>query len=109
MDSKNVPGKDLVKEFLAFLKEYQIIGLGMAVVVGGAVNKLTKAFAEDIIMPIVGLLIPGGAWQALILKVGPVKLAIGDFLSNLIDFLIIAAIVFFFYKFILRQKEIKKI
>jgi len=85
-----------------------VIGLAVAVVIGGAVNKLTKSLAEDIIMPVVEALIPGGAWRVLVLRLGPVELAIGSFLGSLIDFLIIALIVFAFYKFILRREKITK-
>ncbi|MFW6109811.1 MAG: MscL family protein [Patescibacteria group bacterium] len=99
----------LLEQFLNFLEEYQVVGLGMAVVIGGAVNKLTKSLAEDIIMPIVAAFIPSGAWRTLKLNLLGVKIAIGSFLSALIDFLIIAFIVFLFYKFILRKKEVTKV
>ena len=106
---KKVPDKQrLVGEFFLFLQEYGVIGLAVAVVVGGAVSKLTKSLAEDIIMPVVEVLIPGGAWRALVLSLGPVELAIGSFLGSLIDFLIIALIVFAFYKFILKREKITK-
>ena len=107
--SKRVSGKPrLVGEFFSFLQEYGVIGLAVAVVIGGAVNKLTKSLAEDIIMPVVEVLIPGGAWRALVLRWGSVELAIGNFLGSLIDFLIIALIIFAFYKFVLGREHVRK-
>ncbi len=100
--------KNLVDEFFNFLREYGVIGLAVAVVIGGAVNKLSKSLAEDIIMPVVEVLIPGGAWRALVLRWGPVELAIGNFLGSLIDFLIIALIIFAFYKFVLGREHVRK-
>ncbi|MEA2020471.1 MAG: MscL family protein [Patescibacteria group bacterium] len=98
-----------LSEFFSFLKEYKIIGLGIAVVVGGAVRDLSTSLAEDIIMPIVEVLIPGGGWREAVLKIGPVQLSIGSFLGSVIDFLIIALVVFIFYKFILGKEEIDKV
>jgi len=109
MAKKKDQRKNLVDEFLSFLKEYGVIGLAVAVVIGGAVNKLTKSLAEDIIMPVVEALIPGGAWRSLELGLGPVRIAIGSFLGAIVDFLIIAMVVFFFYKFVLGKEKVGKI
>jgi len=101
--------ENLLEQFLEFLKEYQVIGLGLAVVIGGAVKSLSNSLAEDIIMPIVEVFIPGGGWRTLVLKLGPVKMAIGSFLSALIDFFIIALVVFLFYKLVLGKEDVDKI
>jgi large conductance mechanosensitive channel len=53
----------MIKEFLTFLKNYQVIGLAVAVIIGAAAGKLVSAFVNDIVMPIVGLLMPGGDWR----------------------------------------------
>mgnify|MGYP001188766292 CR=1 FL=1 len=101
--------ENLLEQFLEFLKEYKVIGLGLAVVIGGAVQSLSKSLAEDIIMPIVEVLIPGGSWRTMVLSLGPIQLAIGNFLSALIDFIIIALVVFLIYKILLGKKEVSKI
>ncbi len=101
--------ENLLEQFLDFLKEYKVIGLGLAVVIGGAVQSLSNSFAEDIIMPIVEVFIPGGNWRTMVLSIGPVNLAIGSFLSSLIDFIIIALVVFLFYKLVLGREDVKKI
>ena len=84
----------IVSEFADFLKKYQVIGLAVAFIIGAASTKLVTAIANDLVMPIVGALVPGGDWRLAILQVGPVKFLIGDFAGALIDFLIIALVVF---------------
>ncbi|MEK6571909.1 MAG: MscL family protein, partial [Bacteroidota bacterium] len=51
------------KEFMAFLKQYGVIGLAIAVIIGGKLNTLVSATVDGILMPIVTFFIPGGAWR----------------------------------------------
>ena len=95
-------------EFKDFLKKYQVLGLAVAFVIGVASTKLVTALVADIIMPIVAVVIPGGEWRTSILQLGPVKLLIGDFVGALIDFLIIALVVFAIIKFIMREDATQK-
>ena len=93
----------IVSDFADFLKKYQVIGLAVAFIIGAASTKLVTAVANDLVMPIVGALVPGGDWRAATLQVGPVKFLIGDFVGALIDFLIIALVVFVMVKFVMRE------
>lgn len=77
------------REFKAFLVKQNIIGLAIAVVVGVALNSLVKAVVDDFIMPFVGVLVPAGDWQKAVWKLGPVSLGVGNFLSVLLNFLIV--------------------
>ncbi|MEM2094124.1 MAG: MscL family protein [Candidatus Bathyarchaeia archaeon] len=86
--------KKFLEEFIEFLNKYGVIGLAIAVIIGGAAGRLVSALVSDILMPIITFFIPGGAWRQAILPIGPIQLAIGDFVGTLIDFLIIALIVF---------------
>ena len=79
----------MISEFKAFLLQQNIIALAIAVVVGAALNRLVQAFVDDFIMPIAAVIMPGGAWEAAMWHVGPVTFRIGDFLSAVINFLII--------------------
>ena len=97
------------QEFLLFLKQYQVIGLAVAVVIGTAATTMVNALVKDIIMPMVNVVTPGGQWQTAVLPVGPVNLLTGDFLSALLDFLIIALVVFFLVKYIMKGDVTKKI
>jgi large conductance mechanosensitive channel protein len=80
-------------EFKAFLLKQNVIALAIAVVIGAALGKVVTAVVEDFIMPIVGALTPGGDWQKATWDVGSIKFGIGNFVSVLIDFIIVAFVV----------------
>jgi large conductance mechanosensitive channel len=88
----------LAQEFFDFLKTFGIIGLAIAFVIGQAASKLVTAFVDDIITPLIGLFLPAGDLKAMSFTVGKSKFMWGDLISNIIDFLIIAFIVFLAYK-----------
>lgn len=98
----------MLKEFMDFLKKYGVIGLAIAVVIGGKVNTFVTATVSDIIMPIIGIFIPQGSWQTWELVIGPLRLAIGHWIGAAIDFTVVAFIVFSFSKFILKEAAEKK-
>lgn len=98
----------VVNEFMEFLKKYQVIGLAVAFIIGAASTKLVTALVNDIVMPVVGALIPGGDWRTYVLELGPVKLLLGDFLGAVIDFLIIALVVFLIVKWLMKEDTTKK-
>lgn len=97
-----------VGEFKTFLKNYQVLGLAVAFIIGAASTKLVSALVTDVVMPIVAVLVPGGDWRASILQVGPVKFLIGDLAGNLIDFVIVAIVVFAIVKFVMREDSTAK-
>ena len=95
-----------------FLKTFGIIGLAIAFVIGQASSKLVTAFVEDIINPLVGLFLPSGSLESLSANVtstsGTVsEFKYGDLIANIIDFLIIALVVFIAYKFLSRYKIVE--
>ena len=94
--------------FIAFLKEYGIIGLAIAVIIGAAVGKLVSALVADIIMPVVTFFIPGGDWRAAKVALGPIVFALGDFVGAVLDFLIIAFVVYLIAKWILKEEKVAK-
>lgn len=83
---------------MAFLRKYGVIGLAIAVIIGGAAGSLVSALVSDILMPLITFFIPGGAWKEATLVLGPVVMSIGHFIGSLIDFLIIALVVFIIMK-----------
>lgn len=95
-------------EFREFLKEYKIVGLAIAFVMGAAATDLVKSLVNNIIMPIITPLIPNGGWQTAVLKIGPISLAWGPFLSSAINFLILAWVVFMVAKFVLKEEKVTK-
>lgn len=116
------PKVNLFTEFRAFLDKYGVVGLAIAFVIGAALTALVQAVVADLLMPIVGLLIPGGDWQNAAFVYPPLAPGValadapagtfvlkwGHLLGALINFVIIAAFVFLVAKFILREKNVGK-
>jgi large conductance mechanosensitive channel len=97
------------KEFMDFLQKYQVIGLAVAVVIGTAATKLVNSTVTDIIMPIIAVVTPSGNWQESVLQIGPLKFLIGDYVGAIIDFVIIAMVIFIIVKYIMKGDVSKKI
>lgn len=91
-------------DFMRFLKEYGIIGLAIAVIIGGKAGELVKAIVDGLLMPIVGLVLPSGDWQKW--TVGP--FAIGSVLGALLNFIIVAFLVYWFAKKVLKEEMVAK-
>lgn len=98
-----------VNEFVEFLKKYQVIGLAVAFIIGAAATKLVTATVNDLIMPIIAIVVPGGDWRASVIPVGPAKFLVGDFVGNVIDFVIIALVIFLIVKMIMKGDTSQKI
>lgn len=72
-----------------------MVGLAIGFIIGAASKDLVNSLVADILMPIVTFFIPNGAWRETTIALGPIVLSVGHFAGALIDFLIIAWIVFF--------------
>jgi large conductance mechanosensitive channel len=95
----------MLKEFVAFLKLYGVIGLAIAVIIGGQLNALVKAMVDGILMPLLSLVLPAdAAWQTW--TVGPFMP--GQVLSALVNFLVVAWLVFWMSKKLLREETVAK-
>ena len=94
----------MIGEFKAFLLKHGVIALAVAVVIGGAVQKLVAAIVADLIMPVIGALTPSGNWRTATVSIGAVKFGVGDFMGAVLDFLIIAIVVFLIVKTLLREQ-----
>ena len=101
--------KTLAQEFFDFLKTFGIIGLALAFVIGQAASGLVTSLVNDIVNPLIGLFLPAGSLDALSAKVinmsGEItEFKYGHLISSIIDFLIIALVVFIAYKQLSRFK-----
>ncbi len=97
------------REFMDFLQKYQVIGLAVAFVIGTAATKLVNSTVTDIIMPILAVVTPGGNWREAVLQIGPLKFLAGDYVGAIIDFVIIALVIFLTVKYIMKGDVSKKI
>ena len=101
--------KGFIEEFSEFLKNYQVIGLAVAVIIGAAAGKMVTAMVNDIIMPIIAVLVPGGDWKTSVLEIGPMKFLVGDFVGAIIDFVIVALVIYLIVKLVMKGDTSKKI
>jgi large conductance mechanosensitive channel len=96
------PPKGLLAEFMDFIGKAGVIGLAVGFIMGTYIGKVVSALVQDIIMPIPGALIPGGDWRKAVLSL-PIgqgmNFAVGDFVGVIVDFLIVAVVVFFIAKY----------
>lgn len=88
----------IISEFKEFLKEYKVLGLAIAFIIGVAATALVQSLVNNIIMPIITPFIPGGAWQKATFSIGSIVISWGAFLGALINFIIIALVVFLIMK-----------
>lgn len=99
----------MVKGFLNFVRKQGVVGLAIGFVLGGSIQKVVSALVTDIINPVVGILIGrAGDLKSFAFRVGPINIMWGDFVSTLIDFLIIALVVYFGFKMLGLEKLDKK-
>jgi large conductance mechanosensitive channel len=103
----------MVRGFKEFLLKNNVLALAVAVIVGGAVGKVVSSLAADILMPLISTVLPSGEWRAakfVISKtVGPDgKEAVnainyGTFFGNVVDFIIIALVVYLMTKALIKE------
>jgi large conductance mechanosensitive channel len=96
--------KTFSEEFMDFLNKYGVVGLAIAFIIGGAAGRLVTALVADLLMPIIAVVIPGGDWRTTVFNAGPIKFLLGDFVGALIDFIIIALVVFLLSKQLSKTK-----
>src|SRR5437867_11464711 len=99
----------MLAEFKKFLLQTNALALAVGVIIGGAVGKVVSSLVSDILMPLIGLIIPGGAWRELsfVLTTKPDgtpanAITYGAFIGAVVDFVIIAACVFMITKALLK-------
>lgn len=95
-------------EFKEFLNEYKVVPLAIAFIMGVAATALIQSLVNNVIMPIITPFIPGGAWQTATFNLGPIVIGWGAFLGAVINFIIIAFVVFMMAKIVLKEKKVTK-
>lgn len=98
----------MLKEFLAFLKHYGVIGLAIAVIIGGKLNELVTSVVQDLLMPLIFAPALRAAQVDDIRKLSANGILYGKVVGSFIDFIIIAFIVFLFAKFVLKEETVAK-
>lgn len=88
----------MLKEFKAFVMRGNVLDLAVGVIIGGAFGKIVSSLVADILTPIIGLVIGGVDFSGLAFTVGNAKVTYGVFINNVIDFLVIAFVIFMIVK-----------
>jgi large conductance mechanosensitive channel len=93
------PPKGLINEFKEFIKNYKVMGLAVAFILGLYLGALTQSLVKDILMPLIGLALPGMSDLATLeVAVGSQIFRVGNFLVAVITFIIVAFVIFVLVK-----------
>lgn len=92
--------KKIVGEFKAFIERGNVVDLAVGVVIGSAFSKIVSSVVDDLLMPLIGIVIGGLDFSNLVITVGESQIKYGMFINNVINFFIIAVCVFILVKFI---------
>ena len=95
----------MLKEFKEFISKGNVIDLAVAVIIGGAFTAIVNSLVNDIIMPLVGIVLGGVDFTTLALKVGDASLTYGNFIQAIITFLIIAFVLFLIVRTMNKAKK----
>ena len=88
-----------MKDFIEFVRTQGVVGLAVGFILGGAVSKVVSSLVADVVNPILGpVLGAAGDLKSAVVSLGPVTIAWGSFVAVLIDFVVIAAVVYFVVK-----------
>jgi large conductance mechanosensitive channel len=98
----------VIKEFVSFLKQYGVIGLAIAVVIGGKLNEFITSLVNDLLMPIVFQPALRAANVDDIRKLSYNGIFYGKVVGSAIDFIIVAIVVFLISKMVLREATVAK-
>jgi len=100
--------KKILKEFKEFISKGNVIDLAVGVIIGGSFSKIVTSLVNDVIMPLIGIIIGGLDFTTLSIKVKNSEILYGSFIQNIVDFLIIAVCIFIVIKIINKLKKTKK-
>lgn len=100
--------KGFIEEFKAFAVKGNVIDLAVAVVIGAAFGKIVSSLVANIITPIIGLLMGGLDFSGLAYTIGDAEVTYGVFIQSVIDFLIVALVIFMVVKAINKAQKLTK-
>jgi large conductance mechanosensitive channel len=84
----------MLQEFKAFIAKGNVLDLAVAVIMGGAFGAIVTSFVNDIIMPLIGVILGGTDFTTLAITVGDAAVTYGNFIQAIVNFLIIAFVIF---------------
>ena len=105
--------KKIISEFRTFIERGNVVDLAVGVVMGSAFSKIVTSVVDELLMPIIGIIIGGHDLSNLSINVGSAVIKYGSLINNIINFFIISFCIFILVKFInkltsINKKEVKK-
>ncbi len=100
---------ELIKEFKEFISRGSVMDLAVGVIIGGAFTSIVKALVNYLINPLIGLFIGGIDFSDWVLKIGSATFRFGSFINAVINFLIIAFVIFLLVKAVNKLVNKKKV
>ena len=101
--------KKVIEEFKEFISKGNVIDLAVGVIIGASFGKIVTSLVNDVIMPLIGVILGGISFTDLNFKIKDATITYGNFIQNVIDFLIVAFCIFIFVKAINALTEKAKI
>ena len=95
----------MLREFREFLNRGNVLDLAVAVIIGGAFGLIVTSLVEDIIMPLIGIILGGVDFTSLSVTVGNAQVMYGNFIQALVNFLIVAFVIFLIIRSINKMQE----
>ena len=95
----------MLKEFRDFALRGNVMDLAVAVIIGGAFGKIIASLVNDVLMPLIGLLLGGISFSSLSVTVGEAVIAYGLFIQAIVDFIIVAFVIFLFVRTMNKMKK----
>ncbi|MFB6766720.1 large conductance mechanosensitive channel protein MscL [Bacillus altitudinis] len=101
----------MLKEFREFAVKGNVIDLAVGVIIGGAFGKIVTSLVNDLIMPLVGIIVGGHDFSGLSIKIGSAQILYGSFIQTVVDFLIISFSIFIFIRYLnkLKRKKVEEV
>jgi large conductance mechanosensitive channel len=95
----------IIDEFKAFAMKGNVVDLAVAVIIGAAFGKIVSSLVEDIVMPLIGLLLGGVDFSGLSYTLGGAVVGYGVFIQSIVDFVVVAFAIFMVVKIINKTQE----
>lgn len=95
----------MLKEFKDFAMRGNVMDLAIAVIIGGAFGKIIASLVNDVLMPLIGLLLGGLDFSGLAITVRDASINYGLFIQSVVDFIIVAFVIFMLVRTMNRMKK----
>lgn len=100
--------KKFIEEFKAFIAKGNVMTMAVGIIIGGAFTSIVNSLVNDVITPLLGIIIGGIDFSGIIIQVGEAQLLVGNFIQAVITFLLTALVIFWLVKFFNKLTEKKE-